>query len=573
MAVLSSTARVCRFGTFEFNRSTGELRKCGSEVKLPLQPARVLALLTAHPGELVTRDEIRRQIWGVETFVDFELGLNLCISRIRSALGDAARAPVYIETMPRRGYRFLANIEPVRTEPLTLAVLPFENLSHDPEQEFLGDAVADALTTELGNVSTLRVISRQSVLHLKGSRKTLPEIARDLKADVIVEGSVLVTGDGIRIAAQLVEAVPEQHLWAKGYAGQMGDLLTLGGRVAREIAEAIQVTLTAAEVGRLSRPRPVHPEAHVAYLKARHHLGHNDREGFRRGLQYLQIALEKDPTHAPAYAHMALCYSLLGFWGHMPGPEAYPRAKKAVENAIALDDALSVAHWVSGWVTWLQDWDLATCEAETRRALDLNPSDEGAHVNYAAFLAIVRDDRQKAVAEAKLALDLDPLSLSVNTHAAWIHLFVGDYERALQQARTTLDLFPDALHAWYVVGWSELAFSHLDKAIAAFERAAAISRDALSIGYLGHAHARAGHRDAAVSLLEELLSKLEQGYVPPKSLICLYAGLGDRDHVVEWLEKAYQDRDPLLFWLRAVPIFEPLAQVIRDWTIERLPRI
>jgi TolB-like protein/tetratricopeptide (TPR) repeat protein len=454
-------------------------------------------------------------------------------------------------------------------------VLPFENLNHDPEQDFYGDAVADALITELGNVSALRVISRQSVLHLRGSRKMLPEIARDLKADVIVEGSVLVTGDGIRITAQLVQAIPEQHLWAKAYACQVGDMLTVGGQVARDLAEAVQVTLTTAEIARLSRQRPVDPEGHIAYLKARHHRAQGSREGFQKGLQYLHLALEKDPTHAPAYAHMALCYSLLGFWGHLPGPEAYPRAKKAALNAIALDNDLSVAHGVLGWISWLQDWDLATCEAETLRAIELNPSDEGAHLNYATFLAIVREDGGKARVEAKLALDLDPLSLNVNTAAAWIHLFVEDYERASQQARTTLDLFPDALHAWYVLGWSELMFSRFDSAVQAFEKAAAISRDALSIGYLGHAHARAGHLDTATSLLDELLSRVERGYVTPKSLICLYAGLGERDRVIEWLEKAYRDRDPLLFFLRgtAVRIFGPMAELIQTWTRERLPHL
>jgi TolB-like protein/Tfp pilus assembly protein PilF len=564
-----------RFGRYEADAHTGKLWKRGLRIQLQDKSFEVLMALLERPGEPVTRPELQHRLWPGGVFVDFDNSLNSAVNRLRDALRDRARHPRYIETLARRGYRFIAPVEQIRTIPPRLAVLPFENLNHDPELDFFGDAVTDALTTELGNVSALRVISRQSVLHLKGSRKTLPEIARDLKADVVVEGSVLVIGDNIRITAQLVQAMPERHLWAKAYTSQVGDILTVEGQVARDLAEAAQVTLTTAEIGRLSRQRPVDPEAHIAYLKARHHLGQHSQEGFQKGLQYLQVALEKDPTHAPAYAHMALCYSLLGFWGHLPGPEAYPRAKKAALKAIALDDALSVAHWVLGWVSWLQDWDLATCEAETLRAIELNPSDEGAHVNYAAFLAIVREDGAKAAAEAKLALDLDPLSLNVNTDAAWIHLFAQDYERALQQARTTLDLFPDALHAWYVLGWSELMFSRFDSAIQAFERAAAISPDALSIGYLGHAHARAGHLDTANSLLNELLSRVERGYVPPKSLICLYAGLGERDRVIEWLEKAYQDRDPLLFFLRgpAVLIFGPLAELIQTWTRERLPHL
>ena len=226
-------------------------------------------------------------------------------------------------------------------------------------------------------------------------------------------------------------------------------------------------------------------------------------------------------------------------------------------------------------MSWLQDWHLARCEAETLRAIDLNPSDEGAHVNYAAFLATVGKDGARALAEAKLALDLNPLSINVNTDAAWIHLFVRDYEGALRQARTTLDLFPDALHAWYVLGWAEIAFSKFDAAIQAFDKAAAICRDALSIGYLGHAHARAGHLDTASSLLNELLSRVELGYVAPKSLICLYAGLGDRDRLLESLERAYQDRDPHLFFMGAstAALFGPPGQLIQTWIRERLPHL
>ncbi len=573
--VSQARTRVKRFsfGPYEVDVPAGELRKNGLRIQVQGKSFKVLVSLLENPHELVTRQDLRQRLWPDGVSVDFDNSLNSAVNRLRDALGDGAHNPRYIETLHQRGYRFIAPVEQVLIVPPRLAVMPFENLNHSPEQDFYGDAVADALTTELGNVSTLRVISRQSVLHLKGTRKTLREIAYDLNADLVVEGCVFLDGDSIRITAQLVQTMPEQHLWSKAYSCRMGDILTMEGQVARDIAEAAQVTLSTAEVGRLSRQRPVDLEAHVAYLKARHYLGQYSHDGFHKGLQYLHLALEKDPTHGPAYTQMALCYSLLGFWGHLPGPEAYPRAKKAALKAIALDDALSVAHWVLGWVNWLHDWDLATCEAETLRAIELNPSDEGAHVNYAVFLAIVAEDRTKAAAEAKLALDLDPLSLNVNTDVAWIHLFIEEYERARQQARTTLDLFPDALQAWYVLGWSELMHSRLDSAIQAFEKAAAISSDALSIGYLGHALARAGHLEAATTLLDELLARLEREYVPAKSLICLYSGLGDRRSVIDWLEKAHQDRDPQLFFMGAVRIFGPLSELIQTWTRERLPHL
>jgi tetratricopeptide (TPR) repeat protein len=406
-------------------------------------------------------------------------------------------------------------------------------------------------------VSTLRVISRQSVLHLKGSRKTIPEIARELKADVVVEGSVLVTGNRVRITAQIVQTMPEQHLWAKAYACEMGDILTVEGQAVQDMALAVQVTLSPSEKAQLSRPRPVDPQAQIAYLKARHHMDQNSREGFQRSFEYLQMALKRDPSHAPALARLAEYYSLLGFWGHMPSSEAYSRAKELALRATVLDGSLSIAHWVLGWVTWLQDWDLAKCETEIRRAIQLNPSDEGARLIYAVFLAVVRGDPQ-AIEEAKFALDLNPLSLDINTGAAWIYLFLKDYERAIRQAQEALDLFPDSLQAYYIIGCARLGLSRFPEAVQAFERAYAISPDASSIAYLGHAYARAGRMEAAVSSRDTMLAMLRRGYVSTRALLCLYAGLGERELAFELLEKAYRDHDSLAFWLCACPTCQPL---------------
>jgi tetratricopeptide (TPR) repeat protein len=241
----------------------------------------------------------------------------------------------------------------------------------------------------------------------------------------------------------------------------------------------------------------------------------------------------------------------------MPIREAYPRAKELALQATVLDPGLSIAHWVLAWVSWLQDWDLAKCEAEICRAIQLNPSDEGARVTYAVFLAVVRGD-PKAIEEANLALELDPLSRDVSTSAAWIHLFLKDYKASLQQARAALDLFPDSLHAYYIIGCAELGLSRFPEAIQAFEKAYAISADAISIGYLGHAYARAGQMEAAISLRDTMLAKLRREYVSTRALLSLYAGLGDRDLAFELLEKAYQDHDSLPYWLCACPTCLPL---------------
>lgn len=548
---------VFRFGPYEADARSGELRKHGLRVQVQDKSFGVLVSLLEHAGELVTREELVKRLWPEGVFVDFENSLNSAVNRLRDVVRDRARRPRYIETLGGRGYRFIAPVEQVSAVRRTLAVLPFENLNRDPEQDFFADAVFESLTTELGNVSSLRVISRQSVLHLKGTQKTLPEIARDLKVDIVVEGSVLAAEGGLQITAQLVRAAPEQHLWAKAYTCQMGDILTIQGRVARDIALAVQATLSAGEEARLSRPQPLHPEAHLAYLKARHLMDQNSRDGFEKGFQCLQAALAKDPSHALANSHLAECYSLLGFWGHMPICEAYPKAKELVTRAVALDDGLSCAHAMLGWVSWLRDWDLARCEVETSRAIQLNPSDEHARITRAVFLAVARADAQ-AREEIKIALELDPLSLHVNSSAAWVHLFLKDYAGAREQARATLDLYPDSLQGHYVLGGAEVGLSRFAEAVQAFEKAVATSADATSIGYLGHAYAKAGQTEAALSVRDELLSRLKRGYVPIRPFVSVYAGLGELDRAFEWLEKAFQDRDPILFWIRSVPFFEPL---------------
>ena len=547
-----------RFGPYEVDLRAHELRKHGLRIKLREKSFEILVCLLEHPTEVVTREQLRRQLWPEDVFVNFDDSLNTAVNRLRGALGERARGRRYIETLHGTGYRFIAPVEQVRTSTPTLAVLPFENMSHAPDEDFLGDAMADALTTELGNVSSLRIISRQSVLHFKGSVRTAPDIAKELRVDAIVEGSVLRAGDRIRITAQLVQIAPEQHLWAKAYQFALRDILTTLDEVARAIAEAVQVALTPGELARLSRPRPVHPEAHLAYLRGLHHLGRWTRESLRMALQYFQSALDKDPCHALAYAQMADCYGHLGFWGHMPIQEAYRKAKEAAITALRLDEQLSTAHWAYGWSSLCHDRDLATCEAETVRAIQLNPSEAHAHEAYAFLLAWTTEDYAHAVNEIGQALALDPLSQRGNAFAAWVYLWVKDFARAKEQARKTLELFPEALHAYYALGLAELCQSRHAEAIAALEKAVAISPDPISITYLGCALARTGRIKATLSVLDDLLQTSEREPVPPRCFVFLYAELGNLDLAFEWLERAYESHDTGLLALRVMPLYEGL---------------
>ncbi len=547
-----------RFGPYEVDLRARELRKHGLRIKLREKSFEILVCLLEHPNEVVTREELRRQLWPEDVFVNFDDSLNTAINRLRDALGEGASERRYIETLPRTGYRFIGPVEQVRTATPALAVLPFENLSRTPGEDFFGDAMADALTTELGNISSLRVISRQSVLHFKGSLKTSPDIARELKVDAIVEGSVLRAGDRIRITAQLVQVVPEHHLWANAYQFDLTDILTTLAQVARAIAQAVQVALTPGELARLSRPRPVDPEAHLAYLRGLHHLGRWTRESLRMALEYFQSAVNKDPGHGLAYAHMADCYGHLGFWGHMPFREAFRKAKEAAANALRLDEHLSTAHWAFGWSCLCHDWDLATNEREVVRAIQLNPSDEYAHECFAFLLAAATEDHAGALREMRQCLDLDPLSQRGNAFAAWVYLWVKDFAQAIEQARKTLELFPESLQAYYALGLSELCRSRHAEAITALENAIAISPAPISVAYLGCALARAGRTEAALPLLDDLLARCERDHVPPRCFVFLYAALGKRDLAFEWLQRAYDARDPGLLMMRVMPLFEPL---------------
>jgi TolB-like protein/Flp pilus assembly protein TadD len=549
------------FGAFELDLETGELRKSGRILKLQPQPARVLCLLVSQAGNLVSREDLRRRLWGESTFVDYDVGVDYCVNRIRSVLCDKARAPRYVETLPRRGYRFIAPVE--RRKPFvepTLAVLPFANLNGDPAREYFADGVTDALITELARIQVVRVISRQSVIHLKGSSRKLDEIARDLSVDGVVEGAVLHEGNRVRVTAQLILMEPERHAWAQSYDCEMSAVLTTQRDAARAIAACVATALRpAGAVTPAAVPaRPVAPEIIEAYLKARTELGKMSAEGIGRALQYLREITIKAPDFALGLAEHALCLGSLAYWGHAPIRETYPSCKQMALNALAIDDSLDAAHLALGLTNWLLDWDLAASDREFRRAIELSPSNPDAHMLYAIFLSHVGRPSE-ATTEIQNALRLDPASLLPNTAAAWIYLSARQYGKAEAQARRTIESFPDSLHAHFVLGWAAWCQRRGDEAVAAFEKALSLSREAFSLAFLGHIYGRLGRRDEAKCLLRELDRLFTQGHAPPIAFVAIYSGLGDADAAFDWLETAYRLRDDKLFWLTTgLPAFDPL---------------
>jgi TolB-like protein/Tfp pilus assembly protein PilF len=516
----------------------------------------LLALLAERPGEVVSKsrilDRLRdRRIVGEST-------LTRDVADLRRLLGDDVRRPQYIQTISKRGYRLVAPVHARAFAEPTVAVLPFENLSRDPDDEYFADGLGDAVTTELGRIASLRVISRQSVLRFKGATLALRDIARELGVDALVEGTAFRAGDRFRITAQLVQAEPEQHLWAERYECAAADLLAAEGRIARAVAESVRGALPAADLAILERTRRVDPDAHLEYLKARHHWDKWTQEGLQKGLAHARRAIERDPTYAPAHEMLARSFAVLGYWGFVPGRQAYPVAKEAALRAIDLDDSLPDAHAALALVCWIQDWDLETCARESERAISLGPSSEFARFVRAKFLVMMRGDCRGALEEARVAMALDPLSLSTNFSMAWVLIFSGQYERGAAQAASTVDMYPENVRAYFALGHAELARGRYAEAVAAFEKAVALEREPTSLGSLGHAYGRAGMPDDARAVLAELHERSGQEEIPHYIPAMVHIGLGEDDVALALLEKAFAERDGRLFGIGVIPAFMPL---------------
>jgi len=520
----------------------------------------VLGLLVSQAGEVVDRKQIRRLLWDESTFVDFDVGVDYCVHRIRSVLGDDAKTPRYIETLPRLGYRFIAPVRRERSfaEP-TVAVLPLANLNRDPEKDYFADGVTDALITELAAIPAVRVISRQSVLHLKGSSLKIDAIARELGVDAVVEGAVLYEGLHVRLTAQLILTEPERHAWSHTYDCDLSSVLATQRDAARAIAACVASAL---RPGGVAMPPPVAaprvaPEIAEAFLKARAEFEKMSADGIRNALQSFREMTLKAPDFAPGLAWHAASLFTLGYWGHAPAAEVYPSARHLALQAVAIDDSVVPAHLVLAWMNLLLDWDLNAATREVRRAIELNPSDTDSRSFYSTLLCFV-GCKAEATREVEYMLRLSPAALLTNQYAAWMFLHMGQLARAEAQARRTIELFPSSLQPYFVLGWSAWYQGRAGDAVAALERALSHSREALSLSYLGHVYGRLGRTDEARRLLGELEQLRAHGHAPPVAFAVVHAGLGEIDAAFEWLETAYRLRDGYLFWLPGAPGFDPL---------------
>ena len=629
---MNSTAkspRYVRFGLFEIDLLTHELRKQGRKVKLQEQQGRILSVLLEHAGEVVSRDDLRKRLWSEDTFVDFDHSLNTAIMRLREALGDSSDNPIFIETLPRIGYRFLAPVEEVtdkqpkvQVEPLavspwnngatnsaasavapgaarkgprtgfwtfgmlvvvgliaiasvvrsrqdsstsqarlkSLVVLPLENLSQDVDQEYFADGMTDELTAHLAQIRSLRVISRTSAMEYKRTRKPLSEIARDLNVDAVVEGTVLRSGDRVRITAELIQVSTDRHLWAQTYESDLGDILSLQSRVASAIASEIRIKLTPEEQRLLSTNKTVSAASYESYLKGRYYWNKRSEEGLKKAIEYFQLATQQDNNSALAYAGLADCYSIIGsaIVGTVPSQEVAAKAKAAAVKALELDASLAEAHTSLATVSFNYDWDWNAAENGFKRSMQLNPNYATNYQRYSLYLMSMGRTKE-SIAQMDHARELDPLSISMNFSYGWRLYMAHQYDQAIEQLRTTLEMDPKFLLPRIVLGQAYEQKGEYDQAVAELQQAATISRRSPPVlSALGHAYAMAGKKTEANKTLQELMAEAKKQYVSPFYVAILYAGLGQNDNAMDWMEKAYQDRSNSVIFMKVDPELDPL---------------
>lgn len=568
MGMAPSHRRV-RFGSFEMDEIAGELRKDGSKIKLQEQPFQILTILLEQPGELVSREEIRKRVWPSDTFVDFDHGINNAIKRLREALGDTAETPRFIETVPRRGYRFMAALDNKDQHIPSLVVLPLENLSGDPEQEYFADGLTEALITSLAKISALRVVSRTTAMHYKGTRQPLPLVARELGVEIVVEGTVLRSGERVRISVQLIEAQTDTHVWAESYEHKLQDILALHAEVAQAVAREVQVKLTPQERRQLSGTRPVDAQAYEAYLKARYHWNKLSSDGMRKAVEYFQQAIARDSEYAGAYTGLADCSARLGWWGFASPERGFGAARTAAQKAVKMEPTLAEAHGSLGWAIMHYDWNCPAAEAEFRRALELNPNYTSVPHFFAICLgAMSRFD--EAIAEINRVARLDPFSLVVNMTAAAILCYARRFEQAIEHGLRGLELDSNFPPGRWALGLAYEQVGEFDLAIAELQKAVQLSDgQPVYISALGHIYASAGKKNDARGIVERLVEISKERYVMPYWLAEIYACMDQKDKAFHWLEEAYKDRSAWLVYtnispwldnLRSDPRFDDLLQ-------------
>jgi TolB-like protein/DNA-binding winged helix-turn-helix (wHTH) protein/Tfp pilus assembly protein PilF len=616
MTEMIEPPKLIPFGPFEADFRSQELRKQGVRLRLPRQSFQILKMLLERPEEVVTREELRAKLWPADTFVDFDHGLNAAVKRLRDTLGDTAENPRYIETLPKRGYRFIYAMAPngfvvseragaavsapaaeaippaenaerprrwglplagvtvmlialfaidaggLRSKILSrsaappqirsLAVLPLTNLSGDPEQEYFADGMTEELITELSRIGSLKVISRTSVMQYKGEKKKpLPQIGRELNVDAVMEGSVLRSGNRVRIASHIIYAPTDQNLMTETYENDLGDVLKLQREVAEAITQQVRLKLTPEEQLRLQQGREVNPEAYQAYLRAVS-FDPERRQEIKKAQSYYEYAIQKDPGFASAYIGLARCYNNLGQFRWLSPQDAYPPAKQAAHKALELDEKNCDAHRVLAWLSWRFDWDWSAAERDLRYALALCPNDSSAHW-LKAFYSGWSGRGAEALAELAKTRELDPRRSDVLQAQALINYHLRNYKAMIEVGRQYVASDANSWVAHFLLGVAYEGSGQALDAIPEYQKAVELSEgDQDPAAALAHAYAATGRKEEAKKILREWQHQSESSYISSYMIATVYASLGEKDKAFAYLERAHQERSSdLPYFLRA----------------------
>jgi TolB-like protein/DNA-binding winged helix-turn-helix (wHTH) protein/Tfp pilus assembly protein PilF len=608
-----------RFYSFEeFRVDAAKRLLFYGERRIPVAPKvfDTLLVLVENSGRVVEKDELMRLVWP-DTVVE-ENNLNQTISALRKALGEDPTQHRYIVTVPGRGYRFVG---PVNGSPVSagavserqaaqadrptstqrkpkrrslvlltlavlilaaasvtylvirrhreatdtsvaaiksLAVLPLDNLSHDPAEDYFADGMTDELITELGQIATLRVISRTSVMQYRGTHKSLSQIARELNVDAVVEGTILRSGDRVRITAQLIRAPMDKHLWAHSYEGDLREVLALQENVAKDIAGQIRAQLTPQELAKLKNARSVNPAAYEAYLRGNYFADKRTAEALTKAIEYFEEAIRDDPNWAPAYAGLADVYVVLSEYKSVPTHESHAIARVAARRAVELDDSLAEAHTELANLAGTEDYDWPGAEREFRRAIELNPGNATAHYFHAMNLMSM-GHWEEASAEMGRARELDPLSIIINANIGLVYYYARHPDRAIEAERKALELEPNTAFIYEYMGLAYLQKGKYQEAIGHLQKAVGLSN-----GFpwyqaeLAYSYSAAGSHAQAGRILTNLKSRSRRQYVSSYSLAVAYIGLGERDAALARLQKAYEDREDQVALLKIEPLFDTL---------------
>jgi TolB-like protein/DNA-binding winged helix-turn-helix (wHTH) protein/Flp pilus assembly protein TadD len=630
-------SRRIRTGLFEIDFASGELHKEGRKVPLQGQPLRVLAILLERPGEVISREELQTRLWPAETYVSFDEGLNTAIRKLRVALGDTAENPRFLETIPRRGYRFIApvqatipdlvtetpaetptttpgkvaDVDQTGTAPATpgrrqrwtaisllvaliltmgglayflhrqslartlpmkrimLAILPFQNLSNDPQQEYFSDGLTEETITDFGQLSPeqLGVIARTSAMAYKHTNKTISEIGRDLGVDYVLEGSVRRSGSEVRVSAQLIRVSDQTHLWAKNYDRELHDVLQIQNELGTSIASQVQLNLTSQRQSDLTMIRTVNPEAYDLYLQGRFYWNERNPAAIRHSIAYFNRAINVDPDFAMAYVGLADAYNISNVAGGVSAEESLPKAKAAALRAIALDPTIAEAHAALGMDLSHYDFDFPGARREFLQAIGLNPNSAYAHFFYANCYLLPMGKNSEAIAENGKALELDPLSLPISNFMGMTYMFAGRYDESRKQFERTIAMDPTFPLAHEYLAWLLAMMGNYEESVQEKEKSellngAAPDAAAAHAATLQQAFRKGGERAYWQTILNEALASYQrsQGSTPSAgNVAAVYALAGEKDRAFEWLAKAYNEHDGMeISLVRSDPAFRNL---------------